>query len=406
MNAATKRLLVLAFCAAGGFSMTSGALLSAQPTQQAPAAGAVTRRIGVVKAINGGAITLTPDSGADVNITVQATTRILRIAPGEKDPKTNATPIQLQDIQVGDRILVTGKTSDDNLSVVASSIVAMKRSDLEAQHQRDLQDWQKRGIGGLVKAVDPAAGTVTISVRSKDVTIHSSKTTVIRRYAPDSAQFDEAKSSSLQEIHSGDQVTARGERSPDGSELAAEEIVSGSFPIITGTLNSVDASSATLSVHDLSSKKTVLIKITQDSQLHRVPAEMAQMFAMRLKGGTGGATAGAASSSGSANSGQAARREGSGSGMGAARNGASGHAGGAPDFQRLLDRTPATSLSDLNKGDAVIIVSTEGTAAGSGTAIKLYSGVEPILRAAPNAAQAMMLAPWSLGAPAADAGGP
>ena len=147
----------------------------------------------------------------------------------------------------------------------------MKHSDLEAQHQQDLQDWQKRGVDGIVKAVDPAAGTVTISVRGKDVVIHSSNTTVIRRYAPDSVKFDDAKPSTLQEIHPGDQVRARGERNADGSELAADEIVSGSFRNIAGTINSVDASSSTLSVHDLLSNKTVLVKITQDSLLRQLP---------------------------------------------------------------------------------------------------------------------------------------
>src|SRR5208282_6653249 len=132
--------------------------------------------------INGTVITLTPDSGPDLSVALQATTRILRIAPGEKDLK-NATPIQLQDLQIGDRILVVGKASDDNLSLVASTVVVMKRSDLEAHHQQDLQDWQKRGVGGLVGAVDPAAGTVTISVAGfagkKNIVIHASKTTVI-----------------------------------------------------------------------------------------------------------------------------------------------------------------------------------------------------------------------------------
>ncbi len=202
------------------------------------AASAATRRIGAVKAINGAVITLTPDTGPDLSVTVQATTRILRIAPGEKDLK-NATPIQLQDLQVGDRILVAGKASDDNLSLAASTVVVMKHSDLEARHQQDLQDWQKRGVDGLAKAVDPAAGTVTISVRSKDVVIHTSSNTVIRRYAPDSVKFDDAKTGTLQQIHPGDQVRARGDRSADGGELAADEIVSGSFPGIAGTVNSV-----------------------------------------------------------------------------------------------------------------------------------------------------------------------
>jgi hypothetical protein len=78
--------------------------------------------------------------------------------------------------------------------------------------------------------------------------------------------------------------------------------------------------------------------------------------------------------------------------------------GGAPDLQQMLNRMPAVTLADLHKGDAVLIVTTQGTASGGGTAITLLSGVEPILQAAPNASQAMMLAPWSLGgAPGGDA---
>ncbi len=76
--------------------------------------------------------------------------------------------------------------------------------------------------------------------------------------------------------------------------------------------------------------------------------------------------------------------------------------GGGFDLSRLLDQTPTVTLADLHKGDAVYVLTTQGTPAGS-TVIKLVSGVEPILEAAPNAGQAMMLAPWSLGgAPAGD----
>src|SRR5271156_1623806 len=292
MNATPSRFLAIALCAASTASIyfvpSSRALLSYELTQQTSASSAAARRIGAVKAINGAVITLAPDSGPEISVTVQGNARIVRIPPGEKDLK-NATPIQLQDLQIGDRILVGGKASDDNLSLVASTVVVMKRSDLDARHQQDLQDWQKRGVGGLVSAVDPAAGTVTISVTSftgkKNIVIHASKTTVIRRYAPDSVKFDDAKTSTLQEVHPGDQVRARGERNADGGELTAEEIVSGSFRNVAGTVNSVDASSSTVSVQDLLSRKTVLVKVTADSQLRHLPPEVAQRIAARLKGG-------------------------------------------------------------------------------------------------------------------------
>jgi hypothetical protein len=158
-----------------------GALLCCVALSAAQTQPPANKAIGAVKTVTDTTITLTPDSGADVTVTLQPTTRFLRIAPGEKTLK-NATPMEQQDVHIGDRILVGGKPSDDNTSLVASTVVVMTRSDLEAQHQREIEDWQKRGVDGLATAVDAVAGTVTITVRNKSVVLHSSKTTVVRRY--------------------------------------------------------------------------------------------------------------------------------------------------------------------------------------------------------------------------------
>lgn len=92
-------------------------------------------------------------------------------------------------------------------------------------------------------------------------------------------------------------------------------------------------------------------------------------------------------------------------GAGPGGNGAAMGAGmrrGSGDFQQFLNRMPPVAVTDLHKGDAVLIVATQGSESGA-TAITLLSGVEPILQAAPSATQAMMLTPWSLGgAPTGD----
>jgi len=374
---------------------------------------AVARRIGAIKGITGNAITLTPDSGPDIAVTVQPNARLLRIAPGEKDLK-NATPVQLSDLQVGDRVRVRGQASADGASIAALEVIVIPRSDLEARHEQERQDWQKRGLGGLVSAVDPAAGTVTISVTSlggkKEIVVHTSQNTVFRRYAPDSVKFDDAKPSTLQEIRPGDQLRARGDRSADGSELTAEEIVTGAFRNVAGLVNSVDASAGTISVQDLLSKKPVQVKITSESQLHKLPPEMAQRIAMRLKASMPPGTPGASASSNS----ESSPKAGDGAQSGAQPSGVNSSGGGmgaggarqrgAPDFQQMLSLMPPVTIADLHKGDAVLMVTTEGTASSGGTAITLLSGVEPILQAAPTGSQAMMLAPWSLGgAPGGDA---
>jgi len=359
-------------------------------------------------------------------VNVLPTTRLLRIAPGEKNLK-NATPLRLQDLQVGDRILVGGQASDDAKSIAAATIVIMARTDLEAHHQQELQDWQKRGMGGLVSAVDPAAGSVTISVSNlmgkKSIVIHTSKDTVIRRYAPDSVKFEDAKTSSLQLIQPGDQLRARGDRIADGTELNAEEIVTGVFRNIMGTINSVDASSGLISVQDLLSKKAVTVRVASDSDLHKLPAEMAQRFAMRLKGGSGIAGlpgGGGASSSGTGSGANAPAGAAAGNApanvppnaQGAAANAQGGGAGGGTrpaggaDFQQMLSRSPAVAVADLHKGDAVVILATEGTPTSASTVVMLVGGVEQILQAAPSASQVMMLAPWSLGGAPAGGEGP
>jgi hypothetical protein len=65
---------------------------------------------------------------------------------------------------------------------------------------------------------------------------------------------------------------------------------------------------------------------------------------------------------------------------------------------------PAATLADLQKGDAVMIVTTSDAQGGGGaTAIILLAGVEPILQASPTGGQSI-LTPWSLnGAPGGDA---
>jgi hypothetical protein len=383
-----------------------------------PADAAFQRVVGAIKAIDAGGITLTADSGDEVHATLTDSTRIVRVAPGEKDLK-NATPLQKQDLQIGDRILVRGRPGADSRSVAALAIIVMKQSDVAAKQQKEREDWQKRGVGGLVTAVDPATGTITVSQTSfagtKSVAVHTSKSTILRRYAPDSVKFDDAKIAPLDQIKVGDQLRARGSKNEDGTELNAEEVVSGTFRNLAGQITAVDSAANTLTLKDAISKQTVVVKVTGDAQLRKLPPEFAQRIAMRLKSAAANGIPGAAAAlGGGAASGDRPRGQGGQGGPGQAGlgqgglGGASGgmgggRSGGPPDIQQILSRMPAASLSDLQKGDAVMIVTTAGDSSGAVNAITLLAGVEPILTAAPNATQAMMLSPWSLGSGNAEA---
>lgn len=364
----------------------------------------VSRPVGTIKAIAGNSITLTTDAGADIIIVVPETARLVHV-PDIKAPK-QSTPITLPELAAGDRMMVMrGTASADGKSVTAASAVVMKKAEVERHKEQEREDWSKRGIGGLVNAVDPAAGTITLATSAapgaKTVAVHIAKETIVRRYAPDSIKFDDAKISTLDQVKAGDQLRARGNRSGDGTEFAAEEIVSGAFRNISGTLSSIDTAKGVITLTDLATKKPVVVKITSDSQLRKLPPMIAQGIAMRLRGvsaeashgpGTDGKPAGPRPEG-------AARPE---SGMGQRTGGehqgaANGGPRRAPDMQQMLNRMASpTTIAEFQKGDAVIIVTTQGTG-NEVTAITLLAGVEPILTA-PNSSRAtMLLSPWNLG---------
>ncbi|MFY9748685.1 MAG: hypothetical protein WBD98_15565 [Acidobacteriaceae bacterium] len=361
-------------------SMIACTALSHAQTQPATAANRV---IGTVASVSGNTVSVKTDAGATVAVTVPDTARIVRTAPGSKT-LTGATKIAVSDIGAGDRVLMAVAGDPPSATIV----IVNKASDIAAMQQKEQADWARRGVGGLVKSVDAAAGTVTITATNRTITIHTTPNTIIRRYAPDSVKFSDAQTSTLAAIQPGDQVTARGDRS--GDDVTADEIVSGSFRNIAGTVVSTDDSAATVSVKDLVTKKTVTIKTTPDSDLRKLDPQMAQMIAMRLKAGTSGSAGAAAPGAGAA---RAPGGAGAGGG-GPYRQAGAGAQGGAGALARLLQRSPQIHVADLHKGDAVMIVATSGSP-DTATAIRLLAGVEPMLQASASGSQSMFASAWS-----------
>jgi len=366
--------------------LATAAWVVAGPAAQAPAK--TPPILGTIKAITGDTMTVATDAGVETKVTVSATTRLLRVPPGSKD-LSQALAIPLSEFQPGDRVLVRVRCAGEPPACEAVTVIAMKKSDIAAKQTQEREAW-RHGIGGLVKSVDVAQGTIMIGTLTaegkKDVKVAVGKNTVVRRYAPGSVKFDAAKISSVSDIQPGDQLRARGAKSPDGTSFAADEVVSGSFLNIAGTISAVDASAGTISVEDLATKKTETVKVSPETQLRKLPERMAQMIAMRLRGEDG---------EGSKGSSQAQV-----AGGGAANGGVAEGQRRSGDFQQLLNRLPATPLTEFQKGEAVMIVATGGQIDGEATAITVLGGVEPLLRGGKEQATSI-LTPWSL----SDAGG-
>jgi hypothetical protein len=368
----------------------SMALLAAATTMAPAAWGqAPARFIGTITSIGGTTLTVKTDAGQSYQVEVPAGAAIKRIAPGEKD-LTKAAAMQFSDLEVGDRALVKLDPDAPAGTTQALQIIAVKQADVAEKQQKDREDWQRNGVGGLVKSVDTGSGTIVLTSGSgaaaKTIAVHTTKATMLKRYAPASVRFDAALPAPIDAIHPGDQLRARGTRSADGASIDAEEVVSGTFRNISGTITSTDSAASTLVVKDLTTKKQVTIHITSDVQMRRLPERMATMLAARLTG---------TSSAGGGRSSSGARQTGGGAGSTPpAGNGqGSGQGGGGGDPQQMLNRAPTIQIADLKKGDAVMVVSTDG--ATDVTAITLVAGVEPLLQA-PEASQSL-LNNWSMG---------
>jgi hypothetical protein len=372
---------------------------------------AAARFLGTVTAVNGNTLTVKTDAGEVHQVDVPATAQLKQIEPGAKDLSTALT-IEFGSLATGDRVLVKLDPNAPAGTTTAIQIIAVKQAALAKKQEQEREDWQQHGVGGLVKSVDAGSGDIVITSGAgplaKTITIHTNKATALKRYAPASVRFDEAKVADINAIHAGDQLRARGAKNADGTEMTAEEAISGSFRNVSGLIPSVDPSSSTLVVKDLATKKQVTVHVTPDTQLRRLDEQMATRLAAVFNGTAGsfggrggGAAGGAARAPGGSGGGPAGASGGPGGGPGGApgggpRGGFGG--GGGFDAQQLFNRAPAIKLADLKKGEAVMVVATED---GSGTtAITLLAGVEPLLEA-PAASQNLLNWSLSSGAPEA-----
>lgn len=351
--------------------------LAAQTPAPAAAPATVSLR-GTVKTISGNTITISTDAGQAVTVNVATGAKVVKLPVGSTD-LTKATPSDLADVAVGDRVLVTGKAGDTPATFAALRVILMKSSDIASMQAAQQAEWRTNGVGGVVSTVDPATGAITLTSGAKKIVVNTSAKTTFKRFAGDSVKYQDAKVGTITQIQPKDQLQARGAKSADGTSVQAEEVISGSFENLSGQIASLDPATGKITLKDLATKKMITVNVTANSDIRNMPLQMANMFAARANGGAAGGAGG--------------RR---GAGGGGAPAGAGGPAGGmggmgggqrsaGADLSQMIARFPTITLADLHKGDAVMIVASD-TAPGASTmtAVTLLTGVDPILTANPN----------------------
>jgi hypothetical protein len=366
----------------GVATSTALSTMSAYAQAAAPAAGRIQ---GTVKSMNGTTIVVTTPTG-DTTVTIATGARVQQSA----DLKT-VSASSLDQVAVGDRVLAMGTAGDGN-TFAANRLIVIKSDTLAQRDQKAQQDWNRRGSGGIVTALDPSTNTITISSTARKITVTTTGSTIYRRYAPGSVKFEDAKPGALADVQVGDQLRVRGDKTADGSGITAEEIVSGSFKNLSGTVVSVDASANSLVIKDLTTKKNQTVVISSGSDLRAMPPEVAARFAP--KGAGAGAGRGAAAPAEAPAGGDAAAGR-SGGVAGAGGRGPGGPGGrGAGDLSAAIARLPKANLADIKPGEALMIVAS-GAGSGPFTAITLLTGVEPLLTG--PAGSELTIPPWSSG---------
>jgi hypothetical protein len=295
------------------------------------------------------------DRGEAVFFTVGPQTEVVQIPPGERD-LNQAKPAKVTDIGRGDRILVSfvaGLTD-------ARRIVWISATDIAARDAAERLDWQKRGISGIVASTE--GNQITLEMRTpkgvQTTTVAVTGKTAIRRYAPDSVSFVDARPSSLAEIAKGDQVRSRGTRSEDGKKITAEDVVFGTFLTKMGSITAVDPAAREIRIQDPTTQEALTVRLTANSQLKMLP-DMKALFAAMLTSG------------------------------GARPDPAVAHANGvAPpeesgfDIAKIIGQLPVGKIEDLKVGSTVIVTSTAGASNDRVTAILLMANADGLIEMA------------------------
>jgi hypothetical protein len=293
------------------------------------------------------------DSGGAQAFPIGPDTEVVRVPPGETTLE-HATPSRLVDIALGDRVLATFV---DGLTE-ARRIVVVSLGDIARRNEAERADWQRRGVSGIVTACN--GNEITVALRTaqagQTAVIDISPKTKVRRYAEGSVNFTAAVPAKASDIAAGDQLQVRGEKSADGSRIAAQDLVFGTFLTKLGTITAANPESHEIEIAEAADGHPWKVHITAESQLKTLP-DMRSIISVAAAGGHV--------------DGKSAPHS---PGMGKDF-----------DFLKMLQSLPAAHMDDLKIGGGVLVSSAESKS-GELTAIMLLANANALVQMTKSAA--------------------
>jgi hypothetical protein len=337
---------------------------------------------------------------AETTVRYSDQTRLLELPPGEADVK-KATVIKPEAISPGDHILARVQTKDPT-GLPAGTIYINRASDIAKENAEKAQEWQTQAVSGFAESIDIAGKKAVMKVKGvagapdREVALDLSGPVSYQRFSDKSLEYERAD---LAGVKPGDHLRVLGTKNADVTQIKVTDLAADAIRQIGATVKSVDPATGTITATD-TSKKQVTIVVRPTTKVKQLDEQTAQMIARLVnpsyqgggrRGGGEGRGGGRGFGGPGGPGGPGAGAPG-GSGAGFAGRGA-GRRGGGNQIQRLIDSQPDQKIADLKSGEAIIV---SGPATGdSFTAMMVLSGVDPILRAAPNRGADPLGSGWS-----------
>lgn len=379
---------VIKFCAIFLFTLfvvnvAKGQTPTTSPSPAAPAAlDGITATMAIGEVINVDAankqMTLKTKDG-EIVAQFNDKTEYVRVQPGATSLK-DATPIAVTEIGLGDRVLATGKVSDDKKSIPVKRIVLMTKADISKKNETERMEWRRRGITGRVTQVNISKFEVTIMTRGMmgevPVTLVETGNAKFQHYPANSVKYSDVVDGTFYDLKVGDQVRALGTKSEDGKTFKPEKVLSGSFKTVAGTITAIDVEKGEVKIKDIENDKKILtVVIGKDATIRRLPQMMGMMGGGQPgQGGQGGGQ-------------QVVTRPPQQGNQGAQQNGQGGQGGqngmrmgGGFDIDEMIERIPPVPITDLKVGDMIGASTSVGDDPTKFNAIKLLAGIEPLVR--------------------------
>ena len=283
------------------------------------------------------------DAGDVHQVQVPSTAQLKRIEPGQTD-LTKAETIDFSGLAVGDRVLVTLDPNATGGTPQAARVIAIKQADVTKMQQAESEAWsagrawtgeecrrrggRHRGEHAGRRGDERCDGEYDAGDDAQALCAGLGE---LRAGAAGADQRNSARRSDL---------SARGTKSADGTSIAAQGVVSGSFRSIPGNGDRGRRGRFDVTVKDLVDQKAGHVHVSADAQLRRLDDSMATMLATRRRLEGGQVRAGALAVMGS--KWRRGANGGGGSGQRSFSQGGGGQGGGG-DLESILERAPNDS---------------------------------------------------------------